>query len=278
MFKSIISSIAGASKGAAGTAATGVPKEGAPPKSQITGLIQEVVGLANESKNLVKDVLSKTSGMAGGAMDKASAVVKNDANGLIQEMEFLPDGVKKFSQALTGLTNSIVESGRHLGMYNGDLARSSAMADVKQMQTEIRESNYVGKSYANVIDKKAEFDSKFSTAMNPVKDAVAEATADMLEKLNAILDIINKNSEYVAEGVSYLIAFYQFINLNFDGMNKTLNAIPEKMAKAITQKTDEVQYVKEIFKNSTKNDLDLQQRDIPLPGPLNMGMNFANFG
>lgn len=275
----LISRIAPAVAGASKTgAAKGVAKEGAASSSQVMGIAQSVMGIADETKNLIKDIAGKPFDSVADKMNMANSVVSNDANGLIQQMDGLPSGVKKFSQALSDLTNSIVESGRHLGMYSGELATAGGRADIKKIETEFREANYVNKSYSGVIDAKADFDSKLSMAMNPVKDAVATLTKELLEKLNSILDVVNENIEYVVAASEAAVALAQFVTGNWSGMVDTINDAPKKMAKAMAQENINTNFVKEIFNNTVAAEKDMKPRDIPLPGPLNMGMNFANFG
>lgn len=275
----LISRIAPAVAGASKTgAAKGVAKEGAASSSQVMGLVQSVIGLADESKNLMKDIAGKPFGQAADVASKATSIVNNDANGLIQKMDALPDGVKKFSQALTDLTNSIVERGRELGMYNGQLATSSAMADVKRMQSDIKEANYVSESYTGVIDAKADFDSKLAMALNPIKDSIATIARDLIEKANGFLDIINNNIQYVVMISEGIVALNLAMQYKFDEAKTTIDDIPNKIAKAMAQKNMEIEFVRDIFNNSVKNEKDMKKRDIPIPGPLNMGMNFANFG
>lgn len=274
-----LTTIAGASRGGVGaTVGKGVAKEGAASSSQVMGLVQSVIGLADESKNLMKDVAGKPFGQAAGAAEMSTSIVNNDANGLIQQMDALPDGVKKFSRALTDLTNSIIERSQELGKYNGALATSSAGAEIKRMQSDIKEANYVGKSYSGVIDAKADFDSKLAIVLNPIKDSIATVLKDLIDKANTFLDIVNNNIQYVVMISEGIVALNQAMQYKFDEAKATIEGIPEKIAKAQAQKNMEINFVRDIFNNSVQAEKGIKNREIPMPGQLNMGMDFANFG
>lgn len=246
---------------AAGTAAKGAgAAEGG--SSQVMGLVQSVMGMADETKNLIKDIVGKPFADSAKKMEMGRSVVKNDANGLIQQIDMLPDGVKKFSQALQSLTTAVVDRGRELSNYNGNLAQSYGQNDVKKMMADIRESNYLGQSYSRVNDASTNFETKFMDAMNPVKDALATILAEILEKLNSFLDVVQDNIEYVVIASEAAVLTYQFLSGNWTGMVDTINAVPDKIEKAKKMENISVEFVRDIFKNSAKADQNLVPRRV----------------
>lgn len=239
----------------------GAAKEQGASSSQVMGLVQSVMGLAEESKNLMKDLAGKPFEDSAKKLEMGRSVVQNDANGLVQQMSVLPDGVKKFSQALQDLTTAIVDRGRELGSYNGGLAKNYAENDVKKIFADIRESNYLGASYSRVNTAATDVEVKFRDAMNPVKDALATVLAEILEKLSSVLDIINENIDVVVIMSEAAVATFQFISGNWSGAMETINAVPEKIIKAQQSKDISDDFLHELFKNSAEGDARLIPRD-----------------
>ncbi len=247
-----------AGQGAAAVAGNAAKGEGT---SQVLGLVQSVIGLADESKNLMKDIVGKPFADSAKKLEMGRSIVKNDANGLIQQIDMLPDGVKKFSQALKDLTNAITDRGRELGAYSGPLAQSFAETDVKRMMADVREANYLGQSYSRVNNASADFETKFMDAMNPVKDALANVLAEILERLTKVLDIINDNIDIVVIMSEAAVATFQFISGNWQGAMDTIDRVPEKIIKAQQSKEVTNEFVQQIFTNSAKADKEMAPRD-----------------
>lgn len=268
--------IAGASK--TGAAGKGVPSQGAASASQVAGIAQSVMGLADEAKNLIKDVVGKPFDKAADKMKLANSAVNNDANGIVQQIDALPDGVKKFSQALKDLTDSIVERGRELSMFNSNLAQSGAESGVTDMMAKIREANYVGKSYSGVIDERAKFEAQVMDALNPIKEATATITKEVLQSLNSILEIINDNIDIVVMLAEAGVAWFQLFTGNWTEMVKTIQDVPDKIEKAQRSKENQEAWTKTIFNNTVKEDTNLLPRQMEMPGNTQPGFNFGNFG
>lgn len=254
--------VAGA-KGASGGAAAagGAAKEAGASSSQVLGLVQSVMGLADESKNLIKDVIGKPFADSAKKLEMGRSVVQNDANGLIQQIDMLPDGVKRFSQALKDLTNAVTDRGREISGFSGPLSQSFAETDVKRMMADVREANYLGQSYSRVNNASAEFDTKFMDAMNPVKDALANVLAEILERLTKVLDIMNDNIDVIVIMSEAAVATFQFISGNWQGAMETIDRVPEKIIKAQQSKEMSNEFVQGIFTNSAKADKNMVPRD-----------------
>jgi hypothetical protein len=252
-----------------GAAAGAVTKGGE--ASQVMGLVQSVMGLADESKNLMRDIVGKPFADSAKKLQMGKSVVQNDANGLIQQLDVLPEGVKKFSQALKDLTGAVVDRGRELSGYNGNLAQSYAENDVKKLFADIRESNYLGKSYSAVNDKATDAETKFMDAMNPVKDALARILGEILDKINGVLDFMKEHIDIVVIMSEAAVATFQFISGNWQGAMDTINSVPEKIAKA--QRNTDVNYdfINDIFRNAAKGDQSLVPRAQAGNAPFEFG-------
>lgn len=242
------------SAGQGAAAAAGGAANSGGGSSQVLGLVQSVIGLADESKNLIKEVAAKPFDSAANRvtanLKMGTSSVNHDANGLIQQLDILPESVKKFSQALKDITNSIVERGNYLGSYNSNLAMAGGQADVRKIQTDIREASYVGQSYSRVIDEQSKAESKLADILNPINDSIAKGIGDLLEILNSLLDYVRQNIDSVVMIVEVGKAIFQVLTFQMEAAQETWRGIPDAIVKAMKAQSEDNEFVRDIFKNT----------------------------
>ena len=176
------------------------------------------------------DVAAKGLAAAGQAAEyvgkQARQVVNDDAFGLLSDRaEIAAKGLDAVSDlspaakvAAAGLrtatavinefketVNAVVQRGRELSRYSGELASANARADVRKLERDIAEAQALGESVGRLTDSQSRLDSTFREIMLPIKtmlaDILAEPVADLvsivkpfvvtlLEFLKLILDAI----------------------------------------------------------------------------------------
>lgn len=197
-------------------------------------------------------------GLASAGLDLAGAaaargvnvgrkVVQDDFVGLMGEV--LPDAAMKFISALRDLTNAIVERGRYLSKYDPNLATATATADVRRIQSEIREAQTVGRAYSRVIDQQSILENKLRDAFAPLKEAIADRLAAILEILNKLID-----ASFLKEAIAVFSEIQRVITaiISMDP-EKILDAIlnmPERIAKALFGGDDDQVDLNDVIKNA----------------------------
>jgi len=264
--------------GASGSPDDGKPKGPNPnnftpqEKSQMANLVKLAADVKEEAGRAIKETIGKPFEQGAKALDKGRSVVNNDLVGFMEQVDMLPDGMKKFARSLDNLTNAIDERGRYLSKFNGNLALKGAEADVRKMRAEINEANYVGDSYGKVIEQKSKFETELMDFLNPFKEIVAEFVTDGLETLRGVLqfakDYLQPTMIVIVE---LLRASLQAAMTNFDKAADIMSAIPEKIAKAQQKVNTDSDLLKKIFENSAladKSRIERKAPDVFAPGVI----------
>lgn len=246
--------------------------------SQVMGLVQSVLELKDEGTKLAKDMVGKPFEKAAKYADMGKSAVQNDVVGMIEQIDALPDGVKKFARALDGLTAAIVDRGRELGKFDGRLATTNAQATVRKLQSDMREANYVSESYSKVTEARSKLDEKIVDILNPIKDAVALIAKDALDVLNEIAGFIRDNIKYVVAGIELLRAIAKAATLNVSDAVDIIRNIDKKIDEAMRKQRGGNTFLQDVFRNSEAENRRNERRPVPRPGPADLGMNFAAFG
>lgn len=159
-------------------------------------------------------------------------IIQDDLLGLITEQ--LPPAAREFVAQLTMLTRAIVEKGRMLSVYSGPLAEATARADVRSMLADIREAQGPGREYARVIDQQSKLENTFRNALNPAKEAIAGAVANLLEGINNLVNSLHIPEALVTVG-EVLKVVSAFTSMDPQKISDAIINLPENIAKAIDE-------------------------------------------
>jgi len=132
------------------------------------------------------------------AGDAAKSLAGNDALGMLQAgteqyaktVEKIPIFGKVMAEQarlITGtaaefaaVVDSIVQRGRQIAMYDGQLARASAEADVRKLQGDIRESRRISSEVSQLIEAQSRTEVAFQDAIAPLKALIAGELAKVM--------------------------------------------------------------------------------------------------
>lgn len=159
----------------------------------------------------------------------ASQVVNDDYMGMAGQI--LPDAQMKFVKALDDLTNEIVNRGRYLAKFNGELAVAGANADIRRLNSEMYEAQTVGHNYSRVTEEQSKLENKLRDAFAPVKDAIANVLAEILAKINFLIDLlpVKEALQFIAEIGNFIAAM---VSLDPERLTDAIMQMPERMFKA----------------------------------------------
>lgn len=93
------------------------------------------------------------------------------------EMTQIP--MKVFVETL----NAINQRGRELAAYDGRLAATSAMADVRSMRADMREANRLGGGMSSIMDSSSRLENSIRELMLPVKEKIVNVIAPVMERI-----------------------------------------------------------------------------------------------
>lgn len=83
---------------------------------------------------------------------------------------------------------SMSERARELSAYSGQIAMSVAMAEVRQIQADIREAQILGSRYSDITDSWSRFQVSIQEFMIPIKKVLLDIATPLMEWLNKLLD------------------------------------------------------------------------------------------
>ena len=143
----------------------------------------------------IEDLGAAAKGVAGndgmgllkkGSEATAAALARTGPAGMM-----MAESVRTATAAVTTFQETIdsfVARGKELQAYDARLAGANAAADVRSLQRDIREAEQTGAALARLTDAQSRLDANFSEALLPVKAALAEILANMVEPLAAASD------------------------------------------------------------------------------------------
>ncbi len=183
------------------------------------------------------DVAAKGLAAAGQAAEyvgkQARQVVNDDAFGLLSDRAELAakglDAVSDLSPAAkvaaAGLrtatavvnefretVNAVVQRGRELSKYSGELASANARADVRKLERDIAEAQALGESVGRLTDSQSRLDSTFREIMLPIKSMLADILADVVEPVADIAAIIKPFVVQLIEFLKSILSAIRALN------------------------------------------------------------------
>lgn len=112
--------------------------------------------------------------------------------------------------ALREAINSVVARAREIGNYDGRIAAANAMADVRKMQTDMREAQRLGDRYARVVDQQSKAEAILAELLNFFKGPLMTMLANGIEvstrTLVGILQGIDQATAHLVPGLGELAA------------------------------------------------------------------------
>lgn len=119
-------------------------------------------------------------------------------------------------KAFTASVEYFVERGKELAPYSGAISSARAMANVRQIQGDIREAGQLGDSIARLTDAQSRFNDDIRRLLEPIRRVVAEILASLMEKLANILDEVTPEvTASMEEIIGLLKSLYEAL-VNFD--------------------------------------------------------------
>jgi hypothetical protein len=86
--------------------------------------------------------------------------------------------------------NAVVQRGRELSRYSGELASANARADVRKLERDIAEAQALGESVGRLTDSQSRLDATFREILLPIKSILADILADLVEPVADLASII----------------------------------------------------------------------------------------
>jgi hypothetical protein len=177
----------------------------------------------------------------------------------------------KLLDAFGKLTDAINGQTLALSPYSGELARSSAMAKVRQMQADIHEARRNGRAYGRVTDESSKLQTDLQKAFTPVKEEIANGMGSLLKFLNDNKPVIELFANILA---SNLRAINTGVNVGVEAA-KTLMPVPRMIAAFLEQnKGKDENFLEDIWDNLR---LDLPDANQPARPPLDAGIGIPLF-
>ncbi len=98
--------------------------------------------------------------------------------------------------AFKATVDAFVARGRELSGYNGNLAATSAMADVRKMGSDLREADVLGDKFAKLIEAQSKSEAIWSEILLQIKGPILEVLTTSLKTANeALVGILEATSE-----------------------------------------------------------------------------------
>ena len=101
--------------------------------------------------------------------------------------------------ATVGVVNAFTERGKQLAMYSGQLTAATATADIRGMQSDLREADVLGPKLAELIDLQSRFEQVFREIMLPIKEVVLGAIIELLKGIAEVLLKILENIQPIVK-------------------------------------------------------------------------------
>ena len=189
--------------GAAGVAAAGVA----------------AVSLLNSQ---VRDIGERSRASTARFAGSASSLARNDivgaagqyAEGTAEVLEIMPlvgtalgqvvRGANAVVQAFDSTARAFISRGRELAQYSPEAAMAAGRQTVRDVQSDIREANYLGSSYANVSDQYGELMQLLRELLLPIKKFLLGTLATVLGVVGDVLGML-------APLIELSMALYQFV-------------------------------------------------------------------
>ncbi len=148
------------------------------------------------------------------------------------EMTQIP--MKVFVETL----NAINQRGRELAAYDGRLAATSAMADVRSMRADMREANRLGGGMSSIMDSSSRYENSIRELMLPIKEKIVNVIAPVMERIADRAETAVKVVEIIPIALQTGVeALGQTIKLNVSGAEKTVENGLDKIKEVLEGET-----------------------------------------
>lgn len=194
-----------------------------------------------------------------------------------EALGILGDTAGKVVGAFFTLTNSAIQRGKELSYLSAELSVAGAQADVRKLMGDIKESQELGPSLAQLTDGQSRLDNTLREILLPIKKWVMEKLAGIMDRL---ADYADRTHKAIVGMLELMRGLQEAMKAYTDGglisgvknAGKVLAELPERIAKAMA-KVDEEKFEPmpwEVF-------FDKLQAAQPGVGPLAPG-GFVGFG
>lgn len=117
----------------------------------------------------------------------------------------------KLVESMGKLTDAIREKSDALSPYSGELARETALAQVRQLRADIEESRRAGAAYAKHTEAQSRLQTELQAAFTPMKIELAKLMTDILNNLRIgvevakpVIDLIKDEIKSMRNDVSFI--------------------------------------------------------------------------
>jgi hypothetical protein len=219
---------------------------------------------AKQAMDRMQAIKDKLIDAADKAMKSANMIMRDDYVQLFGQL--LPESARKFLNQLNELTNAIVERGRYLSKYNGELALATAQADVRKMQSERFEARVAGGSYSRVIDEQSKLENGLRDTFAPIKEGIASIVGDLLELTNNIRELLPlKQAAFAVGEILGLVGKITTFDVN--GIVDRLDSLPKRLRQIFGDAPDGVQKLIDKAIAEAKASIPNERRPNPFANP-----------
>jgi hypothetical protein len=99
------------------------------------------------------------------------------------------------ADAVKQVTDSLLVRAKELGQFSAPIAVAEAMAEVRQVFADLHEGQKIGTDLARLIDAQSRLNANLQELFTPLKAALAQFLADVLERANTIVEFLNNNKD-----------------------------------------------------------------------------------
>jgi hypothetical protein len=148
----------------------------------------------------------------------------------------LEAGLGVATTAVRGFANVVqgfVDRGAELAKYSPEISQARSMAEIRQMQGDIREAQALGPSIARLTEIQSEASDSLRDILLPIKQILIE---DLAELLKGIHDYLKENGPFIA---ATLVSIYENIKIaiesltfHWDLANENQKNLPKKVMDA----------------------------------------------
>ena len=125
--------------------------------------------------------------------------------------------------AVNRMADTFTQRAHELEAFSPVLAEAGARAEVRQLGVNINEAQQLGPALAKVEEAQSELSQSVSELLIPIKEMLAEFTAEALDIFRAIVEILKGPVQVACEFVRYIAD----ILANFPGVKQMLSALHE---------------------------------------------------
>lgn len=95
-------------------------------------------------------------------------------------------------RAFTAAVDGFVQRGKELSKYNSDLAAAGARSDVRRIQSDLKESQALGKELSRLTESQSQTDANLRELLLPIKEAIASLLAEVSDVGKEVTGIVKE--------------------------------------------------------------------------------------